>query len=271
MADLRGFGAEVAAAIESGDYAPWDCPEEQQDWRWSVLRQVLLHPDTGVVSSREESVRFGLALFGSEDGNLRGETCPVVDAGSDGVAVSFGASSALLNRMGCGDLRGDTPTRESLTRVAAELAGTESEGPKVVVLVMAGEPDSCDCPDWTSGGVAAALSLPDECIDDGRELGDDKEVNYRPGPAGTGARLKPSAYERELLMLEAARVRAELGVFVEVINLSFPEQLELRDTADAIAVAGDASQGASLLAFDPKSLREALEQIVDAHLACEMK
>lgn len=270
MSGLREFGDAVASSIESGNYTPWDCPAEQQAWRWSVLRNVLLHPDDGIVQAREDSARFGLSIYRSEEGNLRGDTCPEVTRIIPGVDVELGGRSALLNRMGCGDLRGDTPTRESLTLLAEELAASEVAGAKVIVLVMAGEPDSCECPDWTNGGESTAASPPASCLDDGGELGQDKELNYLPAPSGSGSLLKPSAYERELLVLEVARIRKELGVFVEVVNMSFPTQTVIRDTADAIASAGDSSLGASVAAFDPVALRDALTTIVDGYVDCEL-
>src|SRR5690606_22233106 len=48
MTASDGFGAAVADAIEAGTYVDWDCPNNN-NWRWNVVRNILLHPENGVV------------------------------------------------------------------------------------------------------------------------------------------------------------------------------------------------------------------------------
>lgn len=229
------FDDAVNEAIMAGTYTPWDCDEGDQDWRWNVVRNVLLNPDSGVVKPLEDDVRFGLALYSSENGNIGG-TCPILTE----VDLAFGNHAAMLEAFECSDILSDTPTRESLTATAEELAGMDVEGPKVIVLATDGEPDTCECANWDDNNGRPAV-----CDENGA-----------------------AAAERDLVVEEALRIHEELGITVEVINVSNPDNTALADHLDDVAEAGGAVSSASIDGFSPGELGSAFQSIIDGVRSC---
>lgn len=237
----NNFGDSVDAAMEAGEYTPWDC--DDYDYRWNVVRNVLLHPDTGVVAPLENDVRFGMALYSSSRG-FSGGTCPALTE----VAVDFGTHGAMLDNFECSDLVGDTPTRESLTATAEALAAAALDGPKVIVLATDGEPDNCTCYNWDEEAGA-------DCADSAVVERD-------------GVEMTPSDAEQYDVVLEAARINQELGITVEVINVSNPQNTDLATHLDNVAVQGGATSGASIDGFSPGALAEAFQTIIDGARSC---
>lgn len=241
------FGDEVERrlALDPSDpeyYEPWDCTDDTDEnghsdvnWRWNVVRNVLLHPDRGVVKPLEDDVRFGMALYSSENGNAGG-TCPTLTE----VDLGFGSHADMLSAMQCSDMVDDTPTRESLTATAEQLAAMDVDGPKVIVLATDGEPDTCICSDWNDNN-----GRPAECDEAGA-----------------------AAAERTLVVAEAQRIHDELGITVEVINVSTPDNMTLANHLDEVAEAGGAVSGASIDGFDPGALASAFQTIIDGVRSC---
>ena len=116
--------------------------------RWSVLRDALLNPESGVIKLLEHDVRFGIALYSSQNGYGRGHTrtCPLL-TGLDEVPVAFGNYDAISKIYGAANPIDDTPSAESLAAVTDKLAALPADGPKAIVLATDGEPDTCDDPD----------------------------------------------------------------------------------------------------------------------------
>jgi hypothetical protein len=122
--------------------------------RWDVLHTALMDPTNGVVARLENEVRFGLALYTSHNGNQGGE-CPVLTE----VAVSLGNYAAIKAVYDAADPDDETPTGESISAVAAQLAPFPEPGQKVIVLATDGEPDTCEEPNPSNGqqeSIAAA-------------------------------------------------------------------------------------------------------------------
>ena len=122
--------------------------------RWDATYQTLMDPNDGVVAELESSVRFGLALYTSEDGFEGGE-CPMVST----VAPSLDNRASIDAVFGPADPIDETPTGESLALVAQQLAAFDEEGPKAIVLATDGEPDTCAQPNPQQGqpqAIAAA-------------------------------------------------------------------------------------------------------------------
>lgn len=122
--------------------------------RWDVLYQTLMNPSTGVVTTLEDEVRFGLALYTSQGGNAGG-VCPMLTE----VAIALGNRAAIDAVYGPAAPLGDTPTGESLAAVAGQIALLLEPGPKVIVLATDGEPDTCAVPNPQNGqpeSIAAA-------------------------------------------------------------------------------------------------------------------
>lgn len=238
-----GFGPAVEDAITAGTYTPWDC-EGEEDYRWNVVRNVLFHPDTGVVKPLENAVRFGYASYTN-----RGDACPDLEE----VAIDFGTHSAMLAEHTCGDFppSGDTPTRESLTQVAEQFALVDLEGPKIIVLATDGLPDNCMCNNWSQSGACANANC------------DDDEMVDR-----DGTMLCPEQAEQYDVVIEAQRIHEELGITIEVINVSNPNNATLAEHLDDVAERGGALSGASIDGFNPAALTTAFQTIIDGVRSC---
>ncbi|MEM1349559.1 MAG: vWA domain-containing protein, partial [Myxococcota bacterium] len=124
--------------------------------RWSAVYDALMDEEDGLVSSFEGTIRFGLALYTSDDG---GPSCPEL------VQVA----PKLLNRDDIDatyepipvPISGDTPTGDALLGVLPMFDGFEAEGPRVILLATDGEPDTCAEPNPQNGqdeAIAAAES-----------------------------------------------------------------------------------------------------------------
>jgi len=129
--------------------------------RWNVLRDALINKDTGIISTLESKVRFGLALYTSENGFGPGtppKVCPIITA----VPPTLNNFAAITAKYLPNDWKGDTPTGESIDAAVKILDGVTEEGPKVIVLATDGEPDSCADPnpgDQMGHDVARGLSV----------------------------------------------------------------------------------------------------------------
>ena len=225
-----GFGDAVDAAIDAGTYASWDCGNSY-DWRWNVVRNVLLNPDTGVVAPLEDRIRFGLSLYSN---SANSPTCPILTT----VDLALGNREAMLEEFECSSLQTETPTRESLTATADALALQEVSGAKVIVLATDGAPDSCACPNWVGDGIPNA---PEECTQE--------------------AKLA----EQAAVVAEAARIYNELGIVVHVVDVSSPTQTELHAHLTEVAAAGG---GQIFDGTDPGGLAEAFATITQDAQSC---
>ncbi|HYQ45338.1 MAG TPA: vWA domain-containing protein [Polyangiaceae bacterium] len=113
--------------------------------RWNVLRDALIDMNTGIISTLQSKVRFGLALYTSEGGFGDGtppKTCPMITQ----VAPALDNYAAITAKYLSDDWKGDTPTGESIDAAVKILDGVTDPGPKVLVLATDGEPDSCADP-----------------------------------------------------------------------------------------------------------------------------
>lgn len=118
--------------------------------RWSLVGEALFEPTFGVVKQFEDSVRFGISFFTSHPG-----VCPILNE----VPARIHNYEALnmLYRGLAPD--GDTPTGDALQQVVTELEQTPSHGPRYILLVTDGNPDTCAQPNPDQGqpeAVAAA-------------------------------------------------------------------------------------------------------------------
>ncbi|HEY0469213.1 MAG TPA: vWA domain-containing protein [Polyangiaceae bacterium] len=129
--------------------------------RWNVLRDALIDMNTGIISTLQAKVRFGLALYTSENGFGSGtpaKTCPMITE----VAPALNNYAAITAKYLPNDWKGDTPTGESIEAAVKLLDGVTEPGPKVLVLATDGEPDSCADPnpgDAAGHDVARQLSV----------------------------------------------------------------------------------------------------------------
>jgi hypothetical protein len=120
--------------------------------RWEVLRSAIVDPSDGLLSHLDTSVRFGLMLYTSLDG-FRGGQCPIltesrVEIGNaDAIRSLYLASEPAPN--------GDTPTADAIDAAVARLALLDDGGPRYILLLTDGEPDTCAEPDPQRGGEEA--------------------------------------------------------------------------------------------------------------------
>lgn len=273
MTGEQGFSALVEQEIAAGTYVPWECEQvgnpsnsqgPSETWRWNVVRTVLFNPTDGIVKQLDGDVRFGMALYSSENGNVPGrdgepKVCPMLtEVPIVEEDVEFGNYDQMLAQMQCSDLIVDTPTRESLTAVAEKLAAAELEGPKIIVLATDGLPDSCDCPNYNNQGPPPATCR------DVAQGGDDPEANWveRGDPP---VRMPPSAAEQYDVIQEAKRIYEELGIVVHVVDVSTPDDPTLRAHLTEVATA---AHGEIYDGTRPSGLIDAFRTIIDGARSC---
>lgn len=114
--------------------------------RWSAVYETLMDPVDGVVAQLESSVRFGVTLYTSEDGDEGGE-CPILTS----VDVALDNRATIDATYAPAQPNDETPTGESLEAVAMTLSAVDAEGPKAIVLATDGEPDTCATPNPQEG------------------------------------------------------------------------------------------------------------------------
>jgi hypothetical protein len=120
--------------------------------RWDVLRSAIVDPEVGLLAQLDSSVRFGLMLYTSFDG-FAGGTCPrltesrIEIGNADAVRSLYLASEPAIT--------GDTPTPEAIDAAVARLADADDGGPRYILLLTDGDPDTCAQPDPQFGGEEA--------------------------------------------------------------------------------------------------------------------
>ncbi len=114
--------------------------------RWDAVYETLMDPVDGVVEPLAHRVRFGLALYTSNDGYEGGE-CPMLTEVDPAIENHAQIDAVFAPEQPVED----TPTGESIQAVADKLAGLELDGPTAIVLATDGEPDTCEQPDPQQG------------------------------------------------------------------------------------------------------------------------
>ncbi len=109
--------------------------------RWEVLGKTLFDVNTGIVKGYEETVRFGLSLYTSEDGN-ESPVCPMIDS----VAPALSNFDGIRQKYDSVQPIDDTPTGESIRAVADTLVADTHPDAKIIVLATDGEPNTCEDP-----------------------------------------------------------------------------------------------------------------------------
>lgn len=236
--NANNFGSAVQAAVDAGTYTLGDCPKDN-DWRWNVVRDVLMNPTKGIVKPLEDRVRFGLSLYSSNNGQVKAgapeeidttKMCPVLID----VPIALGNHQAMLDQFKCSDIADDTPTGESLLAAAATLKAFKEPGPKVIVLATDGEPDNCECPDFGN-------NMPAKC----RE-------------AGVPDMIKAQ------VVATAKDIHAE-DITIHVINVSTPSEATLQQHLTDVA---DAGGGKVYPGFSPGALSTAFDDIINGVRSC---
>jgi hypothetical protein len=105
--------------------------------RFSLLHAALMNPMTGAVKQLEATVRMGLALYSSNNGNAGG-MCPQLTQ----VPIALNNYNAIEAVYGAAKPDHDTPTGASISAVVQVLA--KEPDPKYILLVTDGLPDTCE-------------------------------------------------------------------------------------------------------------------------------
>jgi hypothetical protein len=127
---------------------------------WDPLHNALLDP-TGVVKQLQDKVRFGFTSF---TGMGTGATCPLLKKvpyalnNYDAINAVYGAIAAPSNGQ-----KWETPTHAGVDAAAADLAAfmPVPPGPKFILLVTDGSPDTCWMNDPQCGQDASIKAVQD--------------------------------------------------------------------------------------------------------------
>jgi hypothetical protein len=123
---------------------------ESPDTRWTLVREALLNPQTGVVPGLQHSIQFGLVFYTSRNGYSSG-ACPILSAVQN-VTNNYAAISELYESTRPDD---DTPTGAALQQVVRNILASERRSTEVLLLVTDGDPDTCEQPDPQNGQLEA--------------------------------------------------------------------------------------------------------------------
>jgi hypothetical protein len=127
---------------------------ESEQTRWSIVRQALLDPMSGVVRGLEQSMQFALAFYTSHNGFSSG-TCPILSE----VRAATGNYEAIRTLYDSVAPDDDTPTGAAIAQVVSEIQASTRQGPQVILLVTDGDPDTCEVPDpQTDAGQLQAIA-----------------------------------------------------------------------------------------------------------------
>lgn len=112
--------------------------------RWSVLRDTLIDPQTGLVARLQQRMRFGVSLYTNV---TSAETCPqliVVDPALNNL-------DAISSEYNAAEPKSNTPTGESVDQVVRALRAYAEPGPKYIIIASDGLPDTCAVPKGSTG------------------------------------------------------------------------------------------------------------------------
>lgn len=141
------FSSQIPTVLllidQSGSMDDAGFPTDDDPFRWDVVEDALINPDTGLVAQLEADVRFGLSLYTSHGGGVVPDACPVLT----NVAPALNNYESIAAPYAAAGPDRDTPTAESIDAAAATLAAITEPGPKVIVLATDGDPDNCADPD----------------------------------------------------------------------------------------------------------------------------
>jgi hypothetical protein len=131
----------------------WDFPYGTSPTRWQAVYDSIISPDTGAVHALQNEVRFGLMTY---TGNSTTRECPVLTSVAPALA-NYDAIKRIYDEASPRPtFKADTPTGPGL-RGAIDALGAvvippdQVGGPKAIILITDGEPDTCATPDPSCG------------------------------------------------------------------------------------------------------------------------
>ncbi|HEY2405373.1 MAG TPA: vWA domain-containing protein [Polyangiaceae bacterium] len=126
---------------------------------WTPLYTALMDPTNGVVKQLEDKVRFGFTSYKGVSGMCPSLiTVPYAINNYDAINAVYSTIGATYNGQ-----KWDTPTGAALAQTATDLDAFQPvpPGPKFILLVTDGSPDTCDTPDPQCGQDASIKAVQD--------------------------------------------------------------------------------------------------------------
>lgn len=121
---------------------------------WDPLYNALMDPTNGVVAKLQSKVRFGFTSFKSVTQPVLDPTCPILQS-TDFKVNNFDEINTTYTAAGTytGTIKWETPTGASVRAVTQTLLNfmPVPTGPKFILLVTDGNPDSCKVRDPQCG------------------------------------------------------------------------------------------------------------------------
>jgi hypothetical protein len=111
--------------------------------RWDVLRTAIIDPQRGLLQRLPADTRVGMTFYTSFRG-FAGGTCPVL-ASSVIATGSYEAITSLYQDTEPAPA-GDTPTGDAIDAASAVLSQDSGRGPRYILLLTDGVPDTCAQP-----------------------------------------------------------------------------------------------------------------------------
>jgi hypothetical protein len=130
---------------------------EPRESYWDPAYEALMDPTSGALTEYSDRIRFGLAVFqGSTTINTESNPACATVSASDIALDNRAAIDTVYQGVGDAYVTGtkyETPTGHAMNRVATALAAYEADppGPKYIVLVTDGNPNTCQTLDPQCG------------------------------------------------------------------------------------------------------------------------
>lgn len=209
--------------------------------RWNAVYGALMDPNIGVIPQLNSNIRFGLALFSSNNGNAGG-TCPVLDT----VAPATNNAAAIDAVYAAASPAGDTPTGTALVGATAVIGN--ATGPRFLILATDGMPDTCEIPnpDGLPAAQAAAVDATTAAFDAGigtfvLSVGNGVSDAHLQDVANAGAGLTGDLSAPYYVANDPAELSAAInGIVSDARECSFAIELDvgLVDTGEGFHVSG---------------------------------
>jgi hypothetical protein len=204
--------------------------------RWQAMRQAIVDPNTGVVSTMEGMIEFALVIYNGPMAGMMGGgggQCPI---SLPVVAPALNNYQAIEQAFPRSEPGVFTPTGEALELVCFSLPGADQDvRPQYVILATDGNPNSCN-------------------VDMGQLTGGEPPADYQS-------------------VIDAANYCCERGVTVYVVSLASggPEyEAHLQEIANIAACTGAVGAGTVYSPQDPGRLANDLSQLIGGAMTCEV-
>jgi hypothetical protein len=132
----------------------FESPYGASPTRWQAVYDGLIEPTLGVIKPLEGEVQFGLTTYTANGGDTA--SCPVLNDVAPALQNHAAIQTALDADSEKPPFKAETPTGAALRAALSTLRGLAADpdappGPRFIVLLTDGEPDTCATPDPQCG------------------------------------------------------------------------------------------------------------------------